>query len=72
MAGVFIRQRRGRPRHRETEETWEKAKCDGGGAWNGAATSQGMPSISGSHQKLQEASKVSPRAFRGTTVLPTP
>lgn len=39
MAGVFIRQRRGRPRHRETEETWEKAKCDGGRAWNGAATS---------------------------------
>ena len=54
MTSVLIR--RGEDTHTGRREAWGDRDSD----WRDASTSQGRPSMAGSHQKLEEARRILP------------
>lgn len=61
MTGVFIIRGDGTQNTKHTKNTCD----DGSGEWNDVSGSQGMPRISGTHQKLETGKEVFSSGFQG-------
>ena len=72
MTGIFIRERRGSLGYRDTEKTQGRSLCeDEGRDFSDVSTSQRMPRIPRSHQKLGRGKEeFCPKAGSGNVILP--